>query len=185
MIFVLSFSQLVAASCWNHFICVICRHVVWNACMKEDFAYKHQIACIQAIYKAAWWSYTSEGRDGLVDILRIEWIARHLHFHDATEGDPCECEIYHICLFEFRNNPSCADSASRRKRPLNVCVCVCGVSACVSLFEQAFLRILASQKGKYVCAWVRVCSNWLECALYYLEKCVSLCVCVCCSIAKR
>ncbi len=56
---------------------------------------------------------------------QISQDARHLHFQDATEGDPCECEIYHICLFECRNNPSCADSASPTKRPLHVCVCVC------------------------------------------------------------
>ena len=69
---------------------------------------------------------------------------------------------------------------------LKACVCM---RLCLFTCLRAGLPVHSSIKKREVCvrayACVRVCSNRLACALDYLEKCASVFVSVCCSIAKK
>jgi hypothetical protein len=145
--------------CWNHFICVVC---LWSCAegMQEARLCIQASAsdCLDSGYiQTPMMQFNIRGERWASSTLCVSNEMPGTHFHDATEGDPCECEIYHICLFECRNNPSCADSASRRKRPLNVCVCVCvcGVSACE--FVRAGLPAHSSNAKREVCVCMSAC----------------------------
>jgi hypothetical protein len=129
-------------------------HVAWHVsgrsqkeCMKPDFAFKHQIACIQAIYKAPCHDAVQHQRGKMVSstLCVSNEMPGTLIFMMPQKG--IHVNVRSI-TYVYLNSETIPPVLIQHHKESALCICVC-VCACVCVFEMSFHDSRALCRSSY------------------------------------